>query len=136
MSLSKDDRQINAVLEKLAKSPFRAKQKLTAREIRYYHSKGRIAIEQHTLNFINQRLAPAVPENDGKQTPMKGHPVFIAQHATATCCRNCLLKWHNIKKNRPLTRDNIEYIKNIISVWLSRKIKDIDGSERFQGRLF
>ncbi len=25
---------------------------------------------------------------------MKGHPVFVAQHATATCCRECIRKWH------------------------------------------
>ncbi len=29
----------------------------------------------------------AEPRNDGKQTPFRGHPVFTAQHATATCCR-------------------------------------------------
>lgn len=45
-------------------------------------------------------MAPKNIDNDGKQTPMRGHPVFIAQHATATCCRECLKKWHNIKKRK------------------------------------
>jgi hypothetical protein len=34
---------------------------------------------------------------------MRGHPVFIAQHATATCCRGCLAKWHDIPAGRALT---------------------------------
>ena len=45
---------------------------------------------------IIKRIAPKEPLNDGKQTPMKGHPVFIAQHATATCCRECTRKWHKM----------------------------------------
>jgi len=48
-------------------------------------------IEQHARDFVNECLAPELPKNDGKQTPMKNHPVFIAQHATATCCRKCLI---------------------------------------------
>lgn len=49
--------------------------------------KGLDTIRQHVKEFIAKREAPAYIANDGKQTPMKGHPVFIAQHATATCCR-------------------------------------------------
>lgn len=38
-------------------------------------------IRQHAQDFIAKREAPAFIPNDGKQTPMKGHPVFIAQHS-------------------------------------------------------
>ena len=67
-----------------------------------------------------QRLAPKVILNDGKQTPMKGHPVFIAQHATATCCRSCLYKWHRIDMNKELTKNEINYIIDIIMTWIKR----------------
>lgn len=60
------------------------------KERQYCLDKGPEIIDRHAADFIRQRLAPAAPINDGKQTPMRGHPVFIAQHATATCCRGCL----------------------------------------------
>ena len=87
------------VLENLKKSPFRAKFKLKEKDFEYIKQKGLDKIKQHAYDFINSRLAPAKPKNDGKQTPMRGHPVFVAQHATATCCRGCLEKWHKISQN-------------------------------------
>jgi len=74
----------------------------------------------HAADFIAQRLAPADPRNDGKQTPFRGHPVFVAQHATATCCRGCLAKWHHIEKGRPLTGDEQAYAVAVIEHWLRR----------------
>ena len=65
----------------------------------------------------------AEPANDGKQTPMKGHPVFIAEHATATCCRECLYKWHKIKKGEKLTDKQIDYIVNVIMEWIKKNIQ-------------
>ena len=75
-------------------------------------------IRSHAYDFIRARLAPAEPKNDGKQTPMRGHPVFIAQHACACCCRGCLEKWHRIPKGRTLTEDEIEYIVEILMEWI------------------
>lgn len=74
----------------------------------------------HARDFIDKRLAPAEPANDGGQTPMRGHPVFIAQHATATCCRGCLAKWHGIARERELTGAERRYIADIIAIWLER----------------
>lgn len=79
-------------LDKLSMSKFRSKFKLSKRDFDYIQDKGLTKIKQHAYDFITKRLAPEVIENDGKQTPMHGHPVFIAQHATATCCRSCLFK--------------------------------------------
>jgi hypothetical protein len=95
---------------RLAKSKFRSRFKLTPKDTDYVKQKGLTAIEQHAHNFIRKRLAPAYPENDGKQTPMKNHPVFIAQHATATCCRKCLKKWHRIDTGKELTGEQTDYI--------------------------
>ena len=73
----------------------------------------------HGEKFINERLAPANPPNDGKQTPMRNHPIFVAQHATATCCRGCLEKWHGIPKGYALTSAEKVYVLSILRRWLS-----------------
>lgn len=72
----------------------------------------------HAVDFIDKRLAPASPVNDGKQTPMRKHPVFVAQHATATCCRGCLEKWHAISKGHELSVEEKQYILGVIRRWL------------------
>jgi len=107
-------------LQSLGKSKFRSKFKLPTKELQYLHDKGFETIERHARDFIRQRLAPARPENDGKQTPMKNHPVFIAQHATATCCRKCLEKWHHIPQGKLLTDEQVDFIIQLISQWLKR----------------
>lgn len=110
------------IFDRLAKSEFRSKFKLKQKEKDYLAEKGLDIIRRHACDFVAKRLAPAVISNDGKQTPMKGHPVFIAQHATATCCRGCLSKWHRIKKDVELTPAQQEYIVNIIMEWIERQL--------------
>ena len=53
---------------------------------------------------------------------LKGHPVFLAQHATATCCRSCLNKWYKIPQNRKLTDEEIDYIVSIILKWIKMQM--------------
>lgn len=74
----------------------------------------------HATDFVDKRLAPATIPNDGKQTPMRGHPVFVAQHATATCCRGCLHQWHHIPQGRMLTLDEQAYIVTVLAHWLKK----------------
>lgn len=109
---------INKKLEDLSKSKFRSNFHLRKYMIKYIDEKGMDTIKKHTIDFINQKLAPAYPDNDGKQTPMKGHPVFIAQHATGCCCRGCLEKWHNIPKGRELTSNEKNYIFCLLIRWI------------------
>ena len=78
------------LFQRLAKSDFRSKFKLKPKDREYLEKKGLEVIESHARDFIAKRIAPANIPNDGKQTPTKGHPVFTAQHATATCC-SCML---------------------------------------------
>lgn len=113
---------IEITLEKLKKSKFRNSFNLKEKDIKYAKEKGYKEIEKHTKDFIYQRLSPKNPKNDGKQTPMKGHPTFIAQHATATCCRSCLEKWHKIPKNKELTKQEQEYIVKIIMTWITKQV--------------
>lgn len=110
-------------LNELSKSKFRSNFKLKRVDFEYIEKVGIIKIKNHAYDLILKRLGPAFIENDGKQTPMKGHPVFIAQHATATCCRGCLHKWHKIEKNRELTNNEINYIVTLILEWIKSNYK-------------
>ena len=111
---------IKQKLNKLEKSKFRSSFHLKQKEKEYIKQKGIEEIKNHAYKIINERLKPEYIENDGKQTPMKNHPVFIAQHATATCCRNCLYKWHHIEKNKELTEHEIDFITTLIIEWIRR----------------
>jgi hypothetical protein len=112
------NQNLTQLFSRLAKSKFRSGFKLREKERLYLQSKGFAVIEQHTRDFVKQRLAPAFPDNDGKQTPMRNHPVFIAQHATGTCCRKCLKKWHGIKMGEELAEKQVDYIVSVIMYWL------------------
>ena len=114
----------NNILEKLAKSKFRSSFHLSNKDIKYINDKGIDVIRKHAEDFIKTRLAPAYIPNDGKQTPMKNHPVFIAQHATATCCRGCLYKWHKIPKNIELSKEQKDYIVEVIMTWIKRQMEN------------
>lgn len=113
---------IEEKLQALSKSKFRSSFHLKEKDFQYIHDKGIEKIKEHAYDFIKKRLAPAVILNDGKQTPMKGHPVFIAEHATATCCRNCLCKWHKIKPEVLLTDHEIDYIVELIMTWIEKEM--------------
>jgi len=112
---------VQDVLSRLRGSAFRSRIHLQQKELDYLRTKGMSEVLKHAADFIEKRLAPASPVNDGKQTPWHNHPVFVAQHATATCCRGCLEKWHQIPKGRALTPEEQQYIVRVIGAWLSRQ---------------
>ncbi len=103
----------------LARSKFRSSFHLKPKDIKYIDRIGTEKIRSHANDFVRERLAPAEPKNDGKQTPMRGHPVFIAQHACACCCRGCLEKWHKIPKGRALTEEEIKYVVGVLMKWIA-----------------
>ena len=122
------------ILDRLAKSKFRSRFKLRAKELEYIKDKGLDTIHSHACDFIRDRVTPAEPVNDGKQTPMRGHPVFIAQLATATCCRSCIEKWHKFPQHRELTKTEQEYLVSIIMEWIKRQINSNPVCDTFKGK--
>lgn len=116
---------INRKINELSKSKFRNSFHLSRKDALYIEEKGIDKIREHTKDFIIKRLSPKFIKNDGKQTPMRGHPTFIAQHATATCCRNCLYKWHHISNNKELNKEEIDYIVELIMTWTINEYKNI-----------
>jgi len=111
-------RNLDPLFDALTRSPFRMRFRLGPKEQAYLTDKGMAAIADHAATFVAQRLAPARPLKDGKQTPMPGHPVFIAQHATATCCRGCLAKWHFIPAGNALSAEEQTHVIAAIMRWL------------------
>ena len=126
-------RDVQEVLTKLSRSPFRSRIHLGKKERNYLLRKKMRQVLEHASEFIEKRLAPALPANDGKQTPWRNHPVFVAQHATATCCRSCLQKWHQIPKGRALTAEEQQYIIAVIGEWLSQEEKVVRPTKSAQG---
>lgn len=112
---------IDEALEKLSKSKFRSSFHLKEKDIEYINKVGMEKIRQHAKDFIKTRLAPKYIPNDGKQTPMKGHPVFIAQHACGCCCRGCLNKWYRVNKSTILTKTQQEKIVNLLMAWIEKE---------------
>ena len=111
----------DALKANLVKSPFRSRFKLKEKDLVYIAEKGFDTIALQATQIISSRLGPANPVNDGSQTPMKGHVVFIAQHATATCCRGCLYKWHKIPQNVELSEEQIDYVVTLIMKWIEKE---------------
>ena len=122
-------RDIGDLFAVLGRSKFRRRFKLGGKEAQYLMEKGLATILEHARDFLMKRLADSYPANDGRQTPMSKHPVFIAQHATATCCRKCLAKWHNIPKGRPLREVEVDYIVRVIEHWLKSQDARVGASE-------
>lgn len=112
---------IDQALDKLSRSSFRSSFRLTKKERAYLEEKGMELIRAHARDFVLKKLAPAYPQNDGRQTPMHGHPVFKAMHATACCCRGCLNKWYKVPLGQALTENQVERIVTLLLAWVARQ---------------
>jgi hypothetical protein len=121
-------RDLDDLFSALTRSGFRSRFRLGTKERAYLAEKSLPVILEHGRQFVRERLASAEPKNDGRQTPMRGHPIFIAQHATATCCRGCLEKWHHIPRGRELTDEQIEYVVAVFSRWLDGQTTATGGN--------
>ena len=119
---TEQQREFDTLFNRLALSDFRSRFKLDEKDIQMINEKGIDVIRSHAVDFVQKRLAPAVIPNDGKQTPMRGHLVFKAQHATACCCRGCLSKWHHIPAGVELTKEQQEYVVNVLMEWIGKKL--------------
>ncbi|HEX7808078.1 MAG TPA: DUF4186 domain-containing protein [Thermoanaerobaculia bacterium] len=112
---------LDEAFRRLATSSFRRKFKLQGRELAYLEMWGLPHVMKQADEIVRTRVAPAQPRNDGRQTPWRNHPVFIAQHATATCCRGCLARVPEIPKGHELTPDEMRHVLGAIERWLDTK---------------
>jgi len=112
--------------DKIAKSDYRAEIDLDEEEFSYIESRGMDMLVRHAKDFVKRRLGPAKPRNEGKQTPLKGHPIFLAQHATGANSRGALAEFHGIPEGRKLTEDEMAYVSDVILRWLNERIEAHD----------
>ena len=112
----------DALFARLQRSAFRSRFHLGRLEREYAQKHGVQVLLRHARDFVRRRLAPAFIPNDGRQTPMRGHPVFVAQHACACCCRGCLAKWHGIPAGRELTPEQQDSIVSLLMAWIEREM--------------
>ena len=115
---------------RLAKSKFRSRFHLSAADRRYVADKGLETIRRHAEDFVRARLAPANPPNDGRQTPMRGHPVFKAQHACACCCRDCMSKWWKVPKGTVIPPERQLRIVDFLMAWIAREMESAAGQKK------
>ena len=113
----------DAAFTRLKKSKFRSRFRLSEADRKYIAEKGIETIRRHCEDFIRTRLAPASPPNDGKQTPMSGHPVFKAQHACACCCRDCLAKWWKVPRGIEIPAGRQRGIVDFLMAWIEREMR-------------
>lgn len=132
VSIENMQRDISTTMEALAQDKFRGRFILTGKELNYLNEKGLDVVIAHAAELLKKRLAPAVIPNDGKQTPWRGHPTFIAQHATGTCCRGCLRKWHGIEKGKGLSDEEFQHVLKVLAAWLSRFVSAEQTSPRVE----
>jgi hypothetical protein len=126
-------RPLDEVFARLAGSAFRRRFRLREPELGYLRRRGLPAVLEHAAGFVAERLAPALPANDGKQTPMRNHPAFVAQHATATCCRGCLEKWHGIPRGRALDEAETRHVLAALERWLAAQLAAATGGDDVRG---
>lgn len=113
---------LEATFARLNQSPFRSRFHLSEKDRQLIAAKGMAVIRTHAIDFVKTRLAPAEPRNDGKQTPLRGHPVFVAQHACACCCRGCLQKWYHVPMGIELSEDQQTRIVKLLMAWIEREL--------------
>lgn len=109
---------IDEAFARLRRSSFRQKFRLAGKELAYLQTWGLAHVMKQAGDIIDRRVGVASPPNDGKQTPWRNHPVFVAQHATATCCRGCIQKIHEIPAGQPLSADERAHVLAVLERWL------------------
>ena len=124
---------VEHTLVRLGESQFRAKFVLSEADRSYARDKGRHVIDRHAHEMLRARVGEAQPSNDDRQTPWRGHPVFTAQHATATCCRGCIEKWHGIAKGRPLTDAEVNRLADLVMAWIDRDLTNHPARDAVAG---
>ena len=117
-----DTERHETAFARLARSKFRSCFHLSEADRKYIADKGMEAIRAHCEDFIRTRLAPAYPKGDGRQTPMRGHPVFKAQHACACCCRDCLAKWWHVPRGVEIPSAQQQGIVDFLMAWIEREM--------------
>lgn len=132
LSISQDDGRWLTLRSRIKKSDFRSQFLLDKEEIKYLYDKGLEIVKNNAFDFFRNHLASVHDEVLVKHVPLLNHPVFMAQQATATCCRECIAKWHDISPLNELSQEEIFYLVDIAMLWLCDNIpEDVPDCKQF-----
>ena len=120
--------------EKLEHSRFRSSFHLAPGDVSKVRQLGEAKLREHVTDFVRSKLADAMPRNDGKQTPYRGHPAFKAMHACAMCCRGCMNRWWNVPRNVALSAGQQKKVVDFLMVWIAREMSATCGTNRTVNR--
>lgn len=102
--------------------------RLTQRALNHAKRKGKRGLRDPIKKHLSRAIGPAKPYRDRYQTSMnEDEPTAIpyAQHATATCCRECLERWHGIKQGQQITDADLNYLTELVCLYIEDRIPDI-----------
>jgi hypothetical protein len=95
-------------------------------------ARGIDVLRARTERAVRSALIKPRSENvwDGRQTPREtsdsARIQHFAQHATATCCRQCLEYWHDIPADDHLTSDQMDYCIELAWEYVTRRLGPFD----------
>lgn len=119
-----DNKQlIDQTLFHLAKTKYRRQYVLSPKLKEYCRQTGMEKLRRKAFEIVREKVSSPYYKGEGRQTPLDGHPIYIAMHATGTCCRTCLEVWHSIVSGRRLTEKDIIYIVDTIMEWIKRQLE-------------
>ena len=89
--------------------------------------RGRKAIRKKAEEIIAKKIGHPIRTHFDKMcTPKKGSEIIhYGKHATATCCRICLERWHNIPQDVDLTEQQIDYCASLIELFVDDRVPDL-----------
>jgi hypothetical protein len=95
------------------------------RAMNYAKRKGKLGLIETAEHFLRKYIAKPADAFSSISTSMDGNPIHYAQHATATCCRRCIEKWHGIPPDRYLQEDEILYFLRLVQLFINDRFPEL-----------
>jgi hypothetical protein len=108
--------------------------RLEDRDIALIRKMGIPALKEMIRDIAGSKLKEQ-PENDGRQTPKAGNPVYKGMHACRCSSRTELSRAHRIPAGRPLTDKELSSVVNLVTRWVVREYNFYKEEEREQKNL-
>lgn len=101
--------------------------KINPKAILRAKKRGLKAIRERAKQIVSKKIGhPPVSRWDYRNCPQEGTEVIeYGRHATATCCRPCLERWHNIPQNAFLTEEQIKYCVDLVELYVKDRVPEI-----------
>lgn len=94
--------------------------RLDEQDIELVRQVGIEGVKQQARQIVEQKLREQ-PENDGKQTPVAGNPIYKAMHSCRCASRRELSKAHRIPAGREMTDKEVDAVVNLLTRWIVRE---------------